>query len=125
MSEYLVMMYLDSKDDEGGALAFLENFSKLTGCSYQIGKKYGVNHSVKLTIDNDKIKKAVSRNAGRKPKQIDYTCADIANYRQNHTQKEAAALLGMSLRNYQRIEKSVKDAGFWNDPIATFMKYGK
>lgn len=54
-------------------------------------------------------------------------CKDVFLYRKDHTAQETAAWLGIGVRTYQRMEKSVKEVGFWNDEQAAadaaFMRY--
>lgn len=110
MNKYGVMIHINDESK-----AFLDKFSTLTGCSYRMGNQYGTDTYVEFSIDNDAIKNVTSRNAGRRTKTTGFTCSEIYHYREMHTQMETASHLGVNIRTYQRMEKSVKDAGFWYD----------
>lgn len=71
-----------------------------------------------VAYSRDALEKRRTRGAGRKTKDTGKSCRDVFLYRQDHSQKETAAWLEVNFRTYQRIEKSIKDARFWEDSQA-------
>lgn len=71
-----------------------------------------------IVFDPEKLNKIRSRGAGRPRKTTNKTCREMYLYRLENSQKEAAKMLGVSLRTYQRMEKYAKDTGNWNDTQA-------
>lgn len=100
--------------DEHDAIALVRNLEK-DGYTVSCNRSDNNGIFLRVSFSEKEKEKLHARNAGRKTKMTEKNCREVFLYRQDHTQKETAEMLKVNFRTYQRMEKSVKDAGFWED----------
>lgn len=106
-------VFICNLEDKGSDAQALQGLlEQLTKDGYKITQE---GPHIVIEYNPGDIKKQRTRNAGRKTKLTGKSCRDIYLYRQDHSQKETAEMLGVNVRTYQRMEQSVKAAQFFED----------